>query len=107
MFYEEVFRALNKAKVKYLVVGGVAVNLYGIERQTHDLDLVVLLTETNLKHFVSAVKTLGLRPKIPLKIEDFANPELRRKWRKEKNMLVFSLYHPKQPFLTVDIMTTI
>ncbi|MFH1226720.1 MAG: hypothetical protein V1701_02300 [Planctomycetota bacterium] len=107
MLYEKIFSALNKAKVKYLVAGGVAVNLYGIERLTHDVDILVLLTEPNLRHFIAMAKRLGLRPKIPVRIEDLANPVLRRKWRREKNMLVFSLYDPKDPLLTLDVMTEI
>lgn len=34
MFYEAVFRELYKEKIEYLVVGGVAINLYGILRAT-------------------------------------------------------------------------
>ena len=41
--FEKVFRELNKTRVKYLVVGGVAVNLYGYLRFTGDLDLLLLL----------------------------------------------------------------
>jgi len=104
MFYEKVFKALNKARVKYLVAGGVAVNLYGIQRTTADLDLIVLLEESNLRRFVSTVKRLKLRSKIPVEIEDFINPKLRKKWREEKNMLVFSLYDPKNPYFLLDIM---
>ena len=48
MFYEEVFRALNKNKVRYLVVGGGAVVLHGVVRMTADLDLFVDLKENNL-----------------------------------------------------------
>ena len=43
IFYGKVFKALNKAKVKYVVAGGVAVVLYGYTRYTGDLDLIVLL----------------------------------------------------------------
>ncbi|MFH1231607.1 MAG: hypothetical protein V1709_08950 [Planctomycetota bacterium] len=107
MLYEKIFKALSESKVKYLVAGGIAVNLYGIERLTHDVDILILLTESNLQRFISAVKQLGLCPKIPVRIEDLANPELRRKWREEKNMMVFSLYDPKDPLLTLDVMTEI
>jgi len=43
MFYGEVFKALNKDKVKYVVAGGVAVNLYGYPRFTKDLDDIIQL----------------------------------------------------------------
>jgi hypothetical protein len=34
---EAIFNALNAADVKYLVVGGLAVNAYGYERLTRDV----------------------------------------------------------------------
>ena len=43
--FEEVFRALNKAKVKYVVIGGIAVVLHGYRRFTEDLDLMVYMEE--------------------------------------------------------------
>ena len=46
--FERLFSALNRSKVRYLVVGGIAVNLYGIERATADIDLVVDLEDRNL-----------------------------------------------------------
>lgn len=38
MYYEDVFRGFQKHKVKYVVVGGVAVVLHGVVRLTADLD---------------------------------------------------------------------
>jgi len=34
--YRELFRAMNNAGIRYLVVGGVAVNLHGYSRFTGD-----------------------------------------------------------------------
>lgn len=45
--FEKVFRELNKTNVKYLVIGGVAVNLHGYVRFTGDLDLLLLLSKEN------------------------------------------------------------
>ena len=92
MYYEKLFSALNKKKVKYAVVGGIAVNLYGIERATHDLDLLLAMDEENLLKTILVFKKLGYRPKVPVRLEDFANKQIREKWIKEKNMIVFS-YH--------------
>ena len=63
MFYGEVFKALNKAKVKYVVAGGVAVVLHGYHRLTKDLDLVVLLEKKNLEKFFEALKKIGYIPR--------------------------------------------
>lgn len=107
MQYEKLFRTLNRARVKYLVAGGVAVNLHGIERMTRDIDIMVSFDAGNLKRFFSAIRRLGLRPKVPVRLEDFANAKLREQWRKEKNMLVFSLWDPREPFFLLDVMTEV
>lgn len=103
MRYLEIFKALNKHKVRYLVVGGVAVNLHGIQRATADLDLIVALDVENLGKFVKTMNSLGFRPKVPVAAEDFCNPENRKRWKDEKGMKVFSFYDPRDPFVPVDI----
>jgi hypothetical protein len=45
MIYEEIFREFEKAKVRYLFVGGVAINLYGYVRLTMDLDIMAVLSD--------------------------------------------------------------
>jgi hypothetical protein len=64
MFYGEVFKALNKAKVKYVVAGGFAVVLHGYERLTKDLDLIVLLEEDNLNAFYNVLKKINYKYKV-------------------------------------------
>jgi hypothetical protein len=105
--FKKLFSSLNKATIKYMVAGGIAVNLYGIERATADLDIALELEEGNLLKFINVAEKLGLRPKIPVKLGDFIDPEKRRSWRMDKGMLVFSLYDPKNPFFLIDIFTEI
>ncbi|MBM3436431.1 MAG: nucleotidyltransferase family protein [Bacteroidetes bacterium] len=101
--FERLFSALNKAKVRYLVVGGIAVNLYGIERATADIDLVVDLEENNLNRFIAVMKELNFKPNVPVRLEDFMKKEIRESWVREKGMTVFSLFDPKNPFFLLDI----
>lgn len=101
--FKKLFSTLNQKKVKYMVAGGIAVNLYGIERATADVDLIIKLVDTNLRNFVKAVKELGLKPKIPVRLDDFLDAEKRKEWEKEKGMMVFSLYDVKNPFFLLDI----
>lgn len=103
MFYEEVFRALNKNKVRYLVVGGGAVVLHGVVRMTADLDLFVDLEKNNLLKFTEILTGLGYRPKIPVRASAFADKSKREEWRKEKNMQVFSFYHLKRYQDHIDV----
>jgi len=37
--FRKVFSAMNQERVKYMVAGGIAVNLFGIERAPADLDI--------------------------------------------------------------------
>ncbi len=37
MFYLDLFKALEKHKVRYLLVGGLAMNLHGVPRATMDV----------------------------------------------------------------------
>jgi len=90
-----------------MVAGGIAVNLYGIERATADVDIVLDLKKGNSLKFIKVVERLGLKPKIPVKLGDFIDPENRKRWRTEKGMLVFSLYDPKNLFFLIDIFTDI
>ena len=47
--YAEIFKAFNNAKIEYLIVGGVAVNLYGYNRFTGDIDILLALDKINLE----------------------------------------------------------
>ena len=78
---EAIFGALNAAAVKYLVVGGLAVNAYGYERLTRDLDLVIGLEPENIIRGLRALLGLGYRISIPVTPEQFADPENRKVWR--------------------------
>jgi hypothetical protein len=105
--FEKIFSLLNKKKVHYLVTGGIAVNLYGISRATADIDLIVDLETANIKRFISAAKELGLKPKLPLKLEDLMIEEKRLEWKQKRNMVVFSLFDPKSPFFLLDVFVDI
>lgn len=102
-FLKKLFLSLNEMEVRYMVAGGVAVNLYGIERATADVDLVLSLSPVNLAKFVKAVRKLGLRPKAPVPLEDLTDAGKRKTWIEEKGMKVFSLYDPKNPFFLLDV----
>lgn len=100
---EWVLTALEREGVRYLVVGGVAVVLHGHLRTTLDLDLVLQLERSNLERALKAFTDLGLRPQAPVPLDSFADPVNRETWRREKNMTVFSLWHPDHPGFAVDL----
>ncbi len=104
MLYEKVFKELEKQKVRYLVIGGIAVNLHGFTRATADLDLFVALDEENLREFIKAAKTLGLRPRVPVSLDDLADAAKRKDWIQNKHMKVFTLNNPKDAREQIDMM---
>lgn len=102
----DIFAALNAAGVKYLVVGGVAAVLYGVNRFTWDVDLAVKLTPANLEHLAKALERMGFMPRVPVPIHGLANPKLRKTWVEQKGMKVYSFIERKSPPRVVDVMVT-
>ena len=96
---------LQAKKVDYLIAGGMAVNLHGVPRFTKDLDILVDTSDRNLKRLGTALKALGYRPRIPVLLEEFLNPQNWKKWKREKGMLAFTLFHPKNHYEIIDILT--
>jgi len=89
--------------VRYLVAGGIAVVLHGVVRFTADLDLFVELSTENWTRFIKAIKKMGYKPKLPVKMEDFPDLKKRKKWIERKGMKVFSFYHSKRHLELIDI----
>lgn len=104
MFYLELFRALQDEKVRYLVVGGVAVNLHGIGRLTVDVDLMLALDARNLGRFVTVARGFPLKPVAPVVLEDFADAAKVRGWIEDKGMLAFALRSSDPATPTVDVL---
>ena len=97
MFYVELFRALADHKVRYVLVGGLALNLHGVERATMDIDLAIALDPVNLAAALDAAEQLLLVPVAPVALRDAGNPATLEKWRTEKNMIAFGL-RPQRRF---------
>jgi hypothetical protein len=100
---EAIVRALNEAKVRYLIVGGLAVNAYGYERLTRDLDLVIGLEPENILRGIRALLSIGYAPAIPVTPEEFADSANRETWRVEKNMIVLKLWSDIHRRTPVDV----
>ncbi len=101
--YQEVFEALNKAKIDYLVCGGAAVVILGFSRLTIDLDIIASLEKDNLKNLYNVLKKLSYKSNIPIREEEFIQKENLNKLAREKNMKVVSFYNTKDPFKVIDI----
>lgn len=57
--FQDFIRALNKAEVAYMLLGGYAVVLYGYNRTTGDINIWVGRTAANYKKLVELLKHLA------------------------------------------------
>lgn len=104
MFYLDLFRELQKHDVQYVVVGGIAINLHGVERATMDVDLVLAMDESNLRRFLAAARTLQLRPTLAVELEALCSAEQLDEWVREKHMIAFCLRPPSKTAPSIDII---
>jgi len=102
---EAIVRVLNERNVRYLVVGGLAVNAHGYERLTRDIDLVISLEHDNIITALSALESIGFHPSIPITKESFAKTENRNAWKKDKGMVVLKLWSDTHARTVVDVFT--
>lgn len=69
----DVLRALDREKVRYVLVGGVAVNLHGLGRTTQDLDLFLSPEPMNIERLKTALSSVFADPSIAeISAEDLA-----------------------------------
>lgn len=91
MRYLDLFRALNSHHVRYVLVGGLAMNLHGVPRMTMDIDLLLAMDDANLDRFIACAKELNLQPVAPVDIAQLKDPLKRQQWVTEKHMIAFGL----------------
>ncbi len=103
---EPVFKALNDAGVRYVVVGGVAVVLHGHARLTVDVDLIVDLNRDQAAKAIDTLVGLGFRPRVPVDPREFADPSIRESWIRDRGMMVFSMIDPSNPMRVVDLFVS-
>ncbi len=61
-----ILKMLYDCKIKYILVGGLAINLYGIPRTTIDVDIMIELNNDNILSLINCFKTNGFRFRQPI-----------------------------------------
>ena len=97
------FRERN---IRYVLVGGLAVLLHGIDRLTADIDLVVDLAPEQASNAVDALLEMGFKTHAPVDARQFADAAVRERWRRENGMLVLSFWDPQNRRPTVDLFAS-
>lgn len=100
----ELLKSLSGGSVRYVLVGGLAVQLHGYMRSTFDIDLVLAMDDDNLARFIAVAKRYGLVPSIPVPIDSLRNADQIDRWHREKGMLAFALREPQIGGGVVDVL---
>jgi hypothetical protein len=98
------FGVLVAAQVRFVLVGGLALVLHGLDRLTADIDIVIDLSPESTLDAVRALTTAGYRPLAPVDPRALADPMQRRDWQVTRHMQVFSFWDSTNARPTVDIM---
>lgn len=98
--------SFTEAEVKFIICGGVAAVLHGVERMTLDLDISIDMKQENIKRFINVLKDTQLEPRVPIPSETLLDPEKINTLIKEKNARVFTFTDPEKPWKQVDIFLT-
>lgn len=104
MFYFKIMKQLFEQKIEYLIIGGLAVNLYGIPRVTQDIDIIISMDKKNILKINELFKSLGFIPRLPVNPNDLANRDILELWIKKKNLKAFSFYNKKENYKVIDIL---
>jgi hypothetical protein len=104
VYYFDVFSALHAHGVRYLIVGGLAVNLHGVPRMTFDLDIVVDLAPANVGALLDALASLGYVPRLPVPARELTDPLKREAWIRDRNLKAFTFIDPQKATRVVDVL---
>ena len=104
MFYLNLFKALHAHEIDYLLIGGLAMNLHGVPRMTMDVDIMIALNNKNISKLSNCINELGLRPSVPIKLEELADKTRCEALFIEKNLIALALISHTPATPTVDIV---
>jgi hypothetical protein len=94
--------ALKKDKIKYMIVGGDAVNFHGYSRNTVDIDLIIKFTLANLKKIENSLKRMGLVSRLP--VDAVSIYKFREEYIKNRNLIAWNFYSEENPTDQIDIL---
>lgn len=101
--YEEILNALASRDIDFIVGGGVACVLHGVERVTMDVDVSVHMRPDNMLKFIEVMAELRLQPRVPIAPKSLLDPAVIRMMVEEKEALVFSFVDPDRPIRHLDM----
>lgn len=98
------FAVLAATRIRFVVVGGLAMLLQGVDRLTADAGLVVDLAADELADAIRALTASGYRPLAPVDPLALLDAATRADWQRSKGMTVFSFWDSTHTRPTVDVL---
>ena len=95
--YEEILTELLNDDVDFILGGGVACVLHGVERVTMDVDIAVSMETQNFLKFLDVMQRMGLLPREPINPNSLLDPDFLDHIIYEKNAIVFTFVDPDKP----------
>lgn len=104
MLLYELTDAFDKAKLKYVLVGGYALALHGLVRATMDVDFVISLKQADFELAERTLLGVGLQSRLPVRAQDII--KMRKEYIENRNLIAWSFVDYKNPSRQVDILIT-
>lgn len=101
--HTKILMELVDGGVDFILGGGVACVLHGVERVTMDVDVAIHMDSANWDRLIGVVNKMGLLPRAPVRPESLIDPKVRQAMVEEKQALVFTFVHPDDPSLQLDV----
>ena len=70
---EELLKLFNENDIKYVIIGGMALPVYGYARATFDVDIFIEPTQENAKKTLKVLSQFGYKVIEDVKLKDFLN----------------------------------
>ncbi len=103
-FINNLCLTLDKAGVRYAIVGGYAVALHGAVRGTMDVDIVINWDLGSLQKAVKALNEMGLVSSLPVGAEEVFR--FRDEYVQNRNLIAWNFYNPDDISQLADIIIT-
>lgn len=103
----KLFIELSKGEIRYLVCGGLAVNIYGIPRTTADIDLLVDFEEKNISEFEKILHRQNYKSVLPILLNSLIDKKKRTEAIQKKNLIAFSYFNAITNIMSVDVLVDI
>jgi predicted nucleotidyltransferase len=102
--YRDILRAMNETGIRYVVVGGVAVNLHGYRRFTADMDILLALDDNNLEAMTELMHKMGYVERLPVALQSLCDPDYVKRLLKEKGMTAYTFLSNARERIDIDVL---